>query len=936
MTQACCRILLEVYKSTISYCSDLAANEWQDVLPKSSNGSVLITSRSRQAAFELVGEDEHILEVKPMSERYALALFRRKLQGEDNENEVLELLQNLDYMPLAISQAAAYIRLRAPRTTVSKYLNDLRRSEKVRAILLNVAVRDRRRDGRASNSVLGTLQVSFEYIRSDRPSAARLLSLMSFFDRQGIPEELITSRYEENNNIMNFEEDIKVLRNYSLVALGIENDMFEMHPLVQFAIRKWLEQRQEMERWKETYIAIIADAFPPGRYENWKRYRMLFPHAVLVLEYQPIKKSFLRRWTAVLSNAAWYAAEQGRYNEAEQMDRRALDGREKVLGNEHPDTLISVSNLALVLQHQGKYDEAEQVNRRALDGREKVLGKEHPDTLTSVSNLVLVLRDQGKYDEAEQINRRALDGREKVLGKEHPDTLTSVSNLASVLQHQGKYDEAEQVNRRALDGREKVLGKEHPDTLTSVSNLASVLQHQGKYDEAEQINRRALDSSEKVLGKEHPHTLMSVNNLGNLYKNQGKMAEAEAMYIRALKGYEKAYGAGHPSTLDTVNNLGLLYYNQGKMAEAEAMYMRALKGKEKAWGTEHTSTLDTVNNLAVLYSDQGKMAEAEVMYMRALKGKEKAWGVEHTSTLNTVNNLGLLYSTSISACSPDSDSSETASIASAAWSDSSKSSVSSSASDALAAGLDETTEFFLSDEELRDLFAKAFTSQNREKVLRNGVRLLKWLGRRLVISAKTTVEKETAEFFLSRRHGRSIMNRIALQIPENPTVKRTQGQIAQHQLQKHLQQLGETPSVNVGPREPSTLKTIPSFPNDVESENSTDSEDEQQIGEEKEKLNFDAAKSFLKSSDALARLKEELGDFISPFSGEAIWKKVLWIGGQQVHFELPETASQMTRINELKLALEEHLKMPIVWWPLKQPRKWLSSNRVRMILPCVS
>ena len=68
-----------------------------------------------------------------------------------------------------------------------------------------------------------------------------------------------------------------MLRNYSLVALGIENDIFEIHRLVQFATRKWLEQRQEMKRWKETYIAIIADAFPPGRYENWKRYRMLFP-----------------------------------------------------------------------------------------------------------------------------------------------------------------------------------------------------------------------------------------------------------------------------------------------------------------------------------------------------------------------------------------------------------------------------------------------------------------------------------------------------------------------------------------------------------------------------------------------------------------------------------------------------------------------------------
>lgn len=86
---------------------------------------------------------------------------------------------------------------------------------------------------------------------------------------------------------------------------------------------------------------------------------MLFPHAVLVLGYQPIEENFLQRWAVVLSNAAWYAAEQGSYNDAEQMDRRALEGREKAVGKEHPDTLTSVSILALVLQYQGKYDEAE-------------------------------------------------------------------------------------------------------------------------------------------------------------------------------------------------------------------------------------------------------------------------------------------------------------------------------------------------------------------------------------------------------------------------------------------------------------------------------------------------------------------------------------------------------------------------------------------------
>ncbi|KAL9033583.1 MAG: hypothetical protein Q9180_005869, partial [Flavoplaca navasiana] len=161
-----------------------------------------------------------------------------------------------------------------------------------------------------------------------------------------------------------------------------------------------------------------------------------------------------------------------------------------------------------------------------------------------------------------------------------------------------------------------------------------------------------------------------------------------------------------------------------------------------------------------------------------------------------------------------------------------------------------------------------------------------------------------------------------------------QSSMKQEKAKTHLQQLREAPSVIVGPRESSTWETIPSTSNDLESENSTDSKDEQQIEEEKDSLDSDAAKSDSKSGDALARLKEDLGDFIPPFNGEAIWKKTLWIGGQQVHFELPERAPQRTVINELKLALEEHLKMPILWWPLEQPRKWLSSNRVRMILPC--
>lgn len=72
--------------------------------------------------------------------------------------------------------------------------------------------------------------------------------------------------------------------------------------------------------------------------------------------------------------------------------------------------MTCVSNLAIVLFDLGKYDVAEEMNRRALDGNQKALGKEHYNTLTSASNLALVLQKLGKYEAAEAMNRRALDG----------------------------------------------------------------------------------------------------------------------------------------------------------------------------------------------------------------------------------------------------------------------------------------------------------------------------------------------------------------------------------------------------------------------------------------------------------------------------------------------------------------------------------------------
>ena len=72
----------------------------------------------------------------------------------------------------------------------------------------------------------------------------------------------------------------------------------------------------------------MGKAFPTGNFENWGICQRLFPHAEVILAYQPKNHGYIEQWTTVLDNAAWYAGGKGSYIVAEELNRRALDIRE--------------------------------------------------------------------------------------------------------------------------------------------------------------------------------------------------------------------------------------------------------------------------------------------------------------------------------------------------------------------------------------------------------------------------------------------------------------------------------------------------------------------------------------------------------------------------------------------------------------------------------
>ena len=510
-------------------------------LPQSRNGAVLVTSRSKDAAARLAGGYSKIKEVLAMDEGEGLQLLRNKLRDPPLEESAVDLLHALDCIPLAVTQAAAYINRRG-RMTVAGYLAEFWKNSKRRESLLNWDAGELRRDESASNSVVMTWQMSFEQIQRERRSAAELLSLMSFFNPQGIPESVLRRHSreaargagledKEEDADSAFDEDLDTLQAYSLVSITADSDTCEMHALVQFCTRVWLSSFGESGQWEQRFVALMAQELPNGEYENQAKCQQLLPHVEPLFSTQPASEEALEAWAQVLTNAAWYLWKGGRYSAAQLIAAKAVAAREKALGREDQQTLNSVGVLAAVLQYQSRHQEAETLHRRALEGREKKLSEDHPDTLTSVSNLALVLQYQGRYEEAEMLNRRALEGREKKLGEDHPDTLTSVSNLALVLRYQGRYGEAKTLNRRALEGREKKLGEDHPNTLTSVYCLAHLLHTLRRYPEAAEVYQRACIGYTQRLGSQHPTSVACHNHFAAMQQEamQARLAQGEGL-----------------------------------------------------------------------------------------------------------------------------------------------------------------------------------------------------------------------------------------------------------------------------------------------------------------------------------------------------------------------------------------------------------------------
>jgi tetratricopeptide (TPR) repeat protein len=593
----------------------------QQFLPPIGKGCVLITSRSALWA------SVRAIEVPTLNLQVAAGFLMRRT-SDPAERAAAELADELGGLPLALEQAAAY--MRATGHTIADYLALFR--ERRGELLARGQV-----DG-YNKTVATTWSVALQGLQEVCPGAVALLRLMAWYAPDQIPVRLLLNpgtqspEFPDTESVKQLlplladslaaDDALTALQRFSLVSGPIAGNV-SVHRLVQMVTSGQLSQHQR-DAWRHAAGVLVNAVMPENPYEpgSWPTYATLLPHA----------RTALPPESPGMGNLTRYLIASGDYRTAHVIGEQVLASRQRLHGDNNRETLQAMTDLGFAQRRLGEFESARQLLQKAVRGCRGVLGDDAPDTLIARYGLGWVLRDLGHWDEAETELRVVLRLQEQQLGDQHHDCLTTRRALASVLRRQGRLIESETEFRAVLDGRRQVLGDGHPDTLISRHDLAYILQQRGRLQNAEAEYRAAHETQLQVLGEGHPSALITQQNLAALLQERGRWDEAEQQYQAVFEGRQRVLGERHPETLDSRHALAYVLQARGRLDAAEAEYRAIIDVQCQVLGQEHPGTLGTRRNLAALLQERGRWDEAEQQYQAVFEGRQKALGDDHPDT----------------------------------------------------------------------------------------------------------------------------------------------------------------------------------------------------------------------------------------------------------------------------------------------------------------
>jgi hypothetical protein len=396
-----------------------------DYLPESEFGLTVFTTRDKKTAQRLAGNN--VVDVEKLELATAADLFKKMLTRKglsDDETIIDELLGELDFLPLAITQAAAYVNCNL--VSIGEYLSYVRGTESNLVYVMSQEMGDPTRDKHAANAVAKTWLVSFDQILQHNPDAAEILQYMSCIEWKAIPRSILPAIEPEAR----MTTAIGALWSYAFISAREDNETYDMHRLVHLAARIWVGQKGMVREVQGRAVAHLADIFPSDDYDNREVWREYIPHAARIRDMagnDPTEE----KETLCLEVGRCLMVD-GRIREAVSWLEESRDLRGKLPDGDSYRSLTEYC-LASAYRANGQVKEAVRLLEHVVAINKRVLAEDHPDRLTSQHVLATAHLDDGQVEEAVRLLAHVVAIDKRLLAEDHPDRLTSQRALAEAV-----------------------------------------------------------------------------------------------------------------------------------------------------------------------------------------------------------------------------------------------------------------------------------------------------------------------------------------------------------------------------------------------------------------------------------------------------------------------------------------------------------------------
>jgi tetratricopeptide (TPR) repeat protein len=484
------------------------------------------------------------------------------LPPESNEMEAARrIVKELGYLPLAIEQAAAYIREVTGSIPAYSLAYQKNRQELHRWVPTG--------NRQYPFTVATTWSMSFHILQKTHQQATHLLRLLAFLNPDGVLLKFLESGVKSRTPVQGWQAYLEcgleafslvhvclhlkvylhlkkslqhiisnpdsmnkallVLEKFSLIKWNRSSRTISIHRLVQAVVIDEMSKAQRISM-QAMFVDLCYQVFPAVFTNATRPICRMYQNQIV----EPLLQVRATR-TGICCNmkyrVAWFLVEDGKYRDGQRLLQQSLDGGVKLkirawasnVG--YLDSFTIRTEIAYAYLMSGNLREAVELGEEMLKTARKAPGEGNDDTLVIMMTLSWTYYMMGRRREAADMFEDALKKCRRVLGEEHPRTLLAMAWLGSIYLSRGNLNEAVEIQEEALNKSRRIIGKADPLTLIIMHKLSLTYQTQRRLTEAVEMQEDVVDSGRRILGDEHPHTIAWGRDLVDMREDLDRMTK---------------------------------------------------------------------------------------------------------------------------------------------------------------------------------------------------------------------------------------------------------------------------------------------------------------------------------------------------------------------------------------------------------------------------